>query len=334
MSLAITCPACGRTLRARAEIAGKRVRCPGCSTTFEAPPRPESDFAELAEGEAQERAQVAPRSATPLTQRGGAPATPTPPAAAPVRQPRAMRPWSAWDHLLFRTGIGCILCGLLAVVLPAFGLQVRKLQHLGAAATTAGWGLAATGGAMIVYVLFLRGRLLRVTLIAGAVALVAFCGLVAWAVFAGSQRLPLRPNAPTTAWRPPTPPQFPAATTPPIPGQGPPRPPPAQRYEDYCDRYGAARVVRVRLTGIQGLDVHAALKERAPRLLPADGARGWSAHASGDTVEVIAAPVTDLTSVAAVLDLGAVESTDTAGRLITIHADRGKFQPLDRDANR
>ncbi len=37
MSLSVTCPDCDKTLRVKDELAGKKVRCPGCSTVIPIP---------------------------------------------------------------------------------------------------------------------------------------------------------------------------------------------------------------------------------------------------------------------------------------------------------
>src|SRR5580700_7152378 len=37
MSLTVTCPDCDKTLRVKDEFAGKKLRCPGCSTVISIP---------------------------------------------------------------------------------------------------------------------------------------------------------------------------------------------------------------------------------------------------------------------------------------------------------
>lgn len=97
--------------------------------------------------------------------------------------------WSAWDKILFRTGVGCVLFGIAALVLPQFGLQVRKLNQLGpSGASAAGWGLISVGAFLSAYVAVFKGRMLRIVLWGAGLAVLAFAALLGVGAYESNRR--------------------------------------------------------------------------------------------------------------------------------------------------
>ena len=346
MSLKTACPACGKSIRYAAEHAGRAARCPACSNRVELPAAAdEPDLNNLAVGPPVEARQPVGHPA-PVLQSA------TRRAAAPPRHARPWfrtpNQWTAWDTLTFRTGVGCILFGIAALVLPQFGLQMRKLNNLGAAgASAAGWGLIGFGTFLIAYVALFKGRMLRLTLYGAGLAILAFAALLGWGWYQ-SNRAPMRPF-PTAAMThaPPSPTNaprglqarpevttnaaaFPHASPPshappPHTPLRPPAPVPlSEAYEQMCREYGKNHVARVTFTNADGPELTAHVRVVKTALIKS-GKSQWRISTMDDLPNLLIAPMDDLDVFVRNLDLGPAE-IDHAERRLRIDVDRQRLK--------
>jgi hypothetical protein len=93
MPIPLECGQCGRAMKVKDELAGKRVKCPGCQAVLTVPrPGPDAEdaaFELLSQSEAEEEPPgPAPRAADP----GPPPPPPPRPAAKPTPPPPARKP--------------------------------------------------------------------------------------------------------------------------------------------------------------------------------------------------------------------------------------------------
>lgn len=262
-------------------------------------------------------------------------------ANAPLWRPPGM--WTFWDRFLFRTGATCVVFGVLAHVLPLVGLQFSKLAPLGAAAPAAGTGVAVVGAFLMVYVLVLKGRIAKLALAMVAVAVLGVAVLLAIGLMSSNRMFrgpswgngPYGPGGPGGPMAPGAGPGGPGG-----PGAGPygpsgpgfsvpahPVPPPAIDYASLVARFGAERVARVTLTGVDGVDVNRTVRDRIDAWDVATGGAKpvtWRVTTSGNQAELILAPVGDLDAVVKALDLGAASAMDAAERRVVIEVEKQK----------
>jgi hypothetical protein len=346
------CPQCGRRFIYRDELAGKRVKCPQCATAFriEAVPasraaEPDSPSADLfAEpnldfnaGERMHSATLS--SAAPpyrMESASSAPRLPSAKDTGPAVRTRAEpREWTPGERAWLRAGIGMIVFGVAAHILPLFGLQFRKLAALGEAAPTAGTGVGILGAVIIALVVF-RPLLRRVlgmawrVLLVGAGILMAGIGVVV-VIAVVNRPKPYQPPGTTPIPAPaPTVAPHMARPTPPPPGMpsrpGMPQAPAPPTYDELCTRFGRQRVVRLVVNGIEGLNGSATLRACAERWRQGATKLTWQASQSGDRMQVMLAPVDDLDRLIKEIDFGTVVSVDRASGTVTVTADRAKFE--------
>lgn len=236
---------------------------------------------------------------------------------------RSSDEWTLWDRLLFRTGIGCVVMGVLAHILPLFGLQFRKLNHLGSSSTAAGTGVACVGVFLILYVLFLKGRTLKIILGLAGVAVIGLVTLLTIG-YLSSNRNPTFPvGPPSPMGGPPAP-----FAGPPAPFQPPQfTPPPKVDYASLVTRYGEGRVARVTFTDTTGLDIGATVRDRLKKWNGADKPSTWSVSNQKEQSVLLIAPVSSLDDLATKLDMGSVTGTDMTTRLLTIRPDIARCIP-------
>jgi hypothetical protein len=218
-----------------------------------------------------------------------------------------------------------MIFGVLGHVLPLVGLQFTKLAKLGAGAPTAATWIFAIGAFMIVYVLVLKGRLLRI--IVGAAALVVL-GFVSLLIIGYLNR----PSFPSS--RGPAPGFEPSGVGGPMgPGFVPPGlprlPAPPQHaradYPSLVERFGAAHVVRVSFNGHEGVDLFATIRERIAGWDPNPAA--WSVSTQGNNAELVMGPVDDFQQLGARLNMGSVTGVDEAERRLIVSVDKDKCVP-------
>src|SRR5829696_6429586 len=163
-----------------------KVKCPSCQTVFTAPASAPGTFVSCRCGKslrmpgsagAQSRAEAS-SSANSANSGGGdseslfggdlsslldddievedaAPRTPAP-AKLPARLPSSLPPpmpakaaWQFEPNVVFRTGITLLLVGIASFILPAFGLQIRRLNRLGPKAPLVGGILGFVGAGLL-----------------------------------------------------------------------------------------------------------------------------------------------------------------------------------------
>lgn len=236
--------------------------------------------------------------------------------------------WTAWDVFLVRVGGACIAFGILGHLLPLFGLQLRKLNNLGNAASAVSTGIAVVGALMIVYVVLLKGRLLKGLLAVAALMVIVFVGMLIIGWF--SSRRSFSPPPPPPAFSAPAAPGAspPGAARPPTTFPGPSSmpagvtPPPPVDYDSLVARFGKDGVVRISLTNTDSIDLGATIRKRIEALPAASRPGSWRVTFSGDRGNFIAAPVTDLTAFLDAISLGAVVAIDEGNHSAEVALDR------------
>jgi hypothetical protein len=237
---------------------------------------------------------------------------------AATSRPRFRGPsvWTSADQLLIKIATVFLVMGAMSHVLPALGLQFRKLAHLGNAAPVAGTVMLVLGAFIVLYVTLLKGRMLWV-LVGGAclgVVGIATIALVGWYE--------------STRWKRATPPASPSAVAPPVPTFTPPahvgnRGTIEQTQSEFVTRFGASRVARIEVSGTSGIDLGASVRKLLDALPAQERPGSWRTTHSGDTGMIIVAPVDSLDAVRTLLPLGDYESTRTPGTL-KLKLDRAK----------
>ncbi len=234
---------------------------------------------------------------------------------------RSQSDWTPADRLLFRTGIGCVAFGAFAHILPLLGLQLRKLNHLGSSSTAAGTGLICVGIFLILYVLFLKGRTLKIILGLAGVSVIGLVILLTVGYYSSNRPTPGFPAAPPSPFGGPM-------GSRPAPFQPPPfTPPPKVDYASLVTRYGDGRVARVTLTDGPGLDLGATVRDRLAKWNSADKPSTWSISTRGLESVLLIAPVGSLDDLAAKLDMGSITGTDMTTRQLTIKLDIARCIP-------
>jgi hypothetical protein len=233
MPVPLTCPTCRKRLVVRDELRGRRVKCSACATPFDVPRVPAYCVAGTETTNPLDDPPAPAAYAVAEDRIAGAAAVPPPlprSAAPPPPAQRVVKPdWSSRERFFLRTGLQVLAVGVLALVLPLFGLQLRRLHAAGEHAGAVGAGLVVLG-ALASGVVLLRRATLRPAregtfrvptpyLVAAVAAIPAAC--VVSVVVAIVIHLPRRP----TAIRPPAGPGAPRQA-PPGAGAGPSVTPP------------------------------------------------------------------------------------------------------------
>lgn len=237
--------------------------------------------------------------------------------------------WTPKEKFWLRFAGSIAVAGVLALVLPAFGLQLRKLQKLGDNAWIVGIVLLIIAaisagitfirhyghGANAARQAFQRFKWIALGGVASVVVLV-----VALVIFAKMRGSSTSRNWNEQAGVPP--PDFrkgpPAPFSPPMP-KGPP---------DLVTQYGEHRVVRIVLVGAEGLDVTAKIRAIAPQLADPGSGRSWHSSQHRGQPMVTIAPVADLEALVNRIDFGTVGEMDRENRTVTVTVDRTKFIEL------
>lgn len=343
----ITCNQCGKSYRLRDELRGRRVKCPNCKSPIPLHDQnnPTDEFSfdmnSLAGGEAVARPAVGP-SSTPML-------SSTPRSAAfrtPFKLIRPMAEWSPAEHLLFRTGLGCIAFGIVAIILPHFGFQLRKLARLGTdGSILAGWGLIGLGAFLAAYPPLLRGRVLKLGLlgIGGGVAWIAVLVTIgAMSSRSGFPTGPISPR-PSSGGSPvyPAPPSGPSAMRgqPAPPTHAPPfgsKPPPKIDYDSLVREFGESSVVRVRFTNVYDRQITSGVQAAVARVKRPDGrSPTWHLSTSGDTAEMVIAPIADFDAfVRALESVGAATASDASRRYAEFRVEAERFPRITPPAAR
>lgn len=205
MPARVTCPSCQKKLQVSSKFFGNKINCPGCKVNFVAQPDmggeglmpSNSGPLSLDAGRADSKSKPAAPSpyeslvSSLLTQpNAGAssqpvsyplaasPAPATSPyghaasyaTAAPKKQEHDAEDGLPW---FVHWGIYMMIIGLLALVLPLFGLQLRRLNGLGGAAPIVGMLIALGGCAFIFFGYLSRGKI-DLALMFGGVPAVMF----------------------------------------------------------------------------------------------------------------------------------------------------------------
>jgi HEAT repeat protein len=98
-------------------------------------------------------------------------------------------------------------------------------------------------------------------------------------------------------------------------------------------QFGADKVVQLRITRVDGLDVHEVLADKLKALADKPDPN-WFMGTGGGVTNVVFAPVSDLKAFAGKIDFGKVTRIDPLTRTIEVEADRSKFpaaKPPDSD---
>jgi hypothetical protein len=217
-----------------------------------------------------------------------------------------------------------MIFGVLAHVLPLFGLQFRKLAALGASGSAAGTWLIVLGAFLVLYVWALKGRMIRVVIGAAALVVLGIVGLMVIG-YIESHRFPRTAPAPMGPMGMPGPMQPGGPGMPPnFPGRPPIGEHPRMDYDYFVKQYGAEHVVRVTFKGAAEVDMSATVRSRVESWTKESKPKAWRVSTSGETPELIMAPVDDLDGSAMRLDVGTATSTDPAERRVVIEVDAGK----------
>lgn len=316
--------------------------CPKCRTPIRVPtdhadPVHEADLGkvDVREGRIASSAHSGPSSSVQLE-------VFSPQSSRPWWRPPSM--WTPWDRFIFKVGATCVAFGVLSHLLPLIGLQFRKLSTAGTAALSAGTGVGVVGALMIAYVVSLKGRLGKIMLAMVGLVIVCFAVLLTIGYLSSNRAPrptfgPLGPNSGAAPMGPRSAPPIggpngPRHAGPASPGSQSPFPqpphvspmpsPPPIDYDSLVARYGAERIVRVTLTGVDGVDVSATVRASIDRMDKAKKPNTWRIRTSSGVAELILAPVDDLDGIAALLDLGTVTATDTTERRLVIEYDATK----------
>lgn len=315
MNEAVSCPSCGKRFRFRPELVGKRVTCPDCAGSF---------------------VVSAPADEPTLDDGVGASSGAFPPSSVSHRSRQPAPEPSGWDSFRIRMAVGLGAFGIGALVLPLFGLQFRKLGKLSPeGAQAAGISMLVLSGIFFGWG-WIRQQTRRaikyVAIGVAAVVGIAIIIVIVAVVSHGSRSRPTpRPPDPTarpapppnTGPRPPGVAERPTAsrsTPSPTPGVSP-RPgttPPTGHtpYDGLCKRFGADKVVRLRVTGAERS--RARVMSQVHRLFEPSEQRTVILSPPSDVVEVCLAPWEDIEALAARIEFGTVTATDKEQRIISI----------------
>jgi hypothetical protein len=357
MAEAIVCPNCRKAFRFKAELVGKRTKCPSCGVPFvaQAPgaaarrpdepvwePGPEIPLATFAE-----EATNPP----PVPQIVARPRPPKPPR-------RPLEALTDRQRAVLKLGFTFIAFGVLALVLPLFGLQFRKLEKLGENAWIAGPVFITLGG--VICGLVMLRRYVRVfkwmALIAGGgvAAFVVLCIVVLVVVGPrrGGARSTSNPPAPglgsgsgsaaqargrsspsahdrsTESGRPRS--SVPGSTA---DSQGPERPSPRSSgrrsevprpgdspwpaYEGMVRQHGAQAVVRIEITG-GGSRIHSEVSKWYLGAFSSHPRPARFTSSREGVIYLVMAPVEDLDELVRKITFGSVTSVDKEERIIHV----------------
>lgn len=115
-----------------------------------------------------------------------------------------------------------------------------------------------------------------------------------------------------------------SATPRPTPRRGPAN---APTYESLCQQFGADRVARVTLSGIEGLALHTVLYDGIQRA-SGGGTPQWRFSVRGNEGDLLIGPIGDVTALLEALDLGTTTSIDLQQRVAVVAVDRSKVPAM------
>jgi hypothetical protein len=350
MDHAFTCPSCGQRYRLKQPPSSGRAKCRKCGQVFELPAAnvPPADRFGLPEAPSERPEMVAPE-----------PPAIRPPSPRPARaSAEPARPWTLREKAVLRFGLTLAAFGLAGLILPMFGLQLRKLSRLGDDASAVAGGILALG--LVISGIVLIRHNLRLAFRIGGPVLAALFLLVAGVAYLGRPRqhgslLPPPPPASaiplsvagTPPGRPPSPPEHrairsgPAAPVAPSRRDRPDSPGPEARkpagpepgnaagrsisdlqYDSLVRQFGVEKVIRINLEGAEPRDI-GKLQMQLRRLLPPTAQVRVNLHQG--LHEAIVAPVDDLKTWSATLELGTVESVEPDQHSLTLKLDPSKL---------
>ena len=325
MADVLSCNGCGARFRAPAAAAGRRLKCPKCGTRLGGPEEPaEAALLSLAESETIPRRDAHVDRAEPQS------------VAAPLPMPkRVARPlwrgsdcWTAADRGWFSVGLMCMVMGAAAHLLPHFGLQFRKLAHLGNAAPTAGTGLVVLGAFLVAYVTLLKGHLWKLLLGGTALLVLGFGGMVAIGMMSARSGPTGFPTGSAIPSRQDALPPSVRSSGPPPAGRsfGQSVVPVAPTHASLSERFGAERVARVKFNSVTGIDLAKTIRKRVDQLGEAGKAGNWIVSTHNDEGELVLAPIEVLDTLGARLNVGPVLSMDRKERTVRIQLNPGQCE--------
>lgn len=237
-----------------------------------------------------------------------------------------------------------VVMGVLAHLLPAVGLQFRKLAHLGSAAPVAGTVMIVLGLFVLLYVTLLKGRMLWVVLggatlfVTGVAALL----LIGWWQ-SRSWSAPRQPRSFTSpgaspAQQPPhgligRGPPGPSGTPGPVGMAGPlgmagpagtgrpPSVPAAPTFESLAAQFGPDRVVRIDIIAADGIDIPATVRRCIDALPPEKRPKAWRVTHSGASGQALLAPLASMDDVRLIFTCGSTELISQAERRLKLTLD-------------
>jgi len=299
MSESFQCPKCAARYALKENLAGKGVKCRKCGTAFRVPAMP-----------------------TP-----SAPGRPHPPADPPPIVPQPSR-WvlSENDKKILRAGAFMAAIGIIAIVLPLFGVQFRRFARLGDALPYVAAAFAVAGAALVFF--SLRRNLAMAGSTAGGILLVLIAVQSAsWIVGPEETENPSASGQVVDDGR-----NQPGGSF--SPGEHLSANWEKERRElldrdeprwEMISRYGAENVVAV---DVRELPAGTAefVTERIRTISACESFFGFS---SKDVYLHSIAPVADLQALAEAIDFGEVVHIDSQQRIITVAADPSKLpEPL------
>lgn len=250
-----------------------------------------------------------------------------------VRKPAV---WTKADWLLMRlTGV-FLAMGIASHVLPSFGLQFRKLAHLGNAAPVAGTVMISLGVFLGLYVLLLKGKMMWVIAAAASIVVLAVGALlVVGSIESG--RMQARGQAMResivaqaqagTSGQPAAAIAVQAGRPPSMPAES--RQTFDESVADMRSKFGVSRVVVVEVSGAKGVDLGATMRRTVDALPQSQRPARWRATTSGDKGNIALAPIETLDAVSSLLSFGNVEVVSEGERLLHITLDHSKCVPSE-----
>jgi hypothetical protein len=251
------------------------------------------------------------------------------PLSLAVRKPAV---WTKADWLLMRlTGV-FLAMGIASHVLPSFGLQFRKLAHLGNAAPVAGTVMISLGVFLGLYVFLLKGKMMWVIAAATSIVVLAVGALlVVGSIESGRMQAhsqAMRESivaqggtggqpAPALAVQAGRPPSMPTES----------RQTFDESVADMRSKFGVSRIVVVEVSGAKGVDLGATMRRTVDALPQSQRPARWRATTAGDKGNIVLAPIETLDAVSSLLSFGNVEVVSEGERLLHITLDHSKCVP-------